>query len=74
MLKYNTFYNNESNRRRHDESIEKFLEVLSNDGHTLISINTISFGEYKNVVDIFRTEIVYRENCTRKVIMEKTDK
>lgn len=73
MLKHKTFYGHELRTREHDDGIQKFLDTLSENGHTFISINTISYGTDKGYTDKFRTEIAYRENPTRKVILEKIE-
>jgi len=72
MAKYKTFYGSENERDEHDECIAKFLDKLEEEGHTLIRVNTVIFGEYKENMDCFRTEITYTENHTRKTITEKT--
>lgn len=54
--------------REYNKKIASFLEIINAEGHTFISLNTITMGS-----GIFlRTEIVYRENQTRMVIVEKT--
>ena len=55
---------------RHDEEVTQFIETLSIEGHTLVSISTIT---HNSDLSRLRTEIVYREVITRKVIVEKTD-
>jgi hypothetical protein len=72
MAKYKTFYANESEGKLLDEAVSEFLEKLEEEGHTLIRVNTITYGESQGYMDCFRTEIVYRENHTREVITEKT--
>ncbi len=55
MAKCKVFYNNENNRAHHDGEIDKFLAELESNGHTFLSINTISFGERQNFMDELRT-------------------
>ena len=52
-----------------DKKVKTFVENISIEGHTLISCNTIAHGQYLNRM---RAEIIYRENQTRKVIVEKS--
>jgi hypothetical protein len=54
----------------HDFKVKSFIEGISEKGYTFISVNSIAYGEHRNRI---RTEIIYRENQTRKVIVEKTD-
>jgi len=71
MVKYKTFFNyigREEECKKHDESIKLFIEKLSTEGHTIISVNTIGLG---SSLSYARTEILFRENITRKVITEK---
>lgn len=77
MAKYKTFYScisdsEDFNRNAHDKKVNDFLEDLENECHTLIKVNTISYGTSRSYRDCIRTEIIYRENYTRKVITEKT--
>lgn len=60
-------------RTQHEKLISDFIESLSKNGHTFISIDSVSYGrwEYNNRV---RTIIVYLENPSRKVIFEKAKK
>lgn len=74
MIKLKTFHNGVSNRQKHDEQISQFFEFLENNGHTLIDIKSFSFGISAGNSDNLRTEIYYRENHTRKVIVEKMNK
>lgn len=71
MAKCKIFYACESRRSQLDEDVRKFLNELEENGHTFLSMNTISYGERTGYVDHFRTEIVYQENHTRKVLVEK---
>lgn len=65
-----TNQNWESNLREHNKEIELFLQQISISESTFISLNTISISER----GLIRTEIVYRENPSRKVIVEKENK
>ncbi len=74
MAKIKTFYGNEAYREKFDTEISIFLEELEKNGHAFISLNTISFSKHSGYIDTFRTEILYQENQTRKVISEKLEK
>lgn len=73
MAKLKTFHNDARNSRFHDEEINKFLQFLEDNAHVLIDVKTIPYGTSKEYIDTFRTEIYYRENHTRKVIVEKNE-
>lgn len=68
MIRYKTFIGHRDYNEESDKKISDFLETISIEGHTFISLNTVTSGQYHNN---FRTEIVYRENITRKVLIEK---
>lgn len=75
MIKNQTFYtkiysyNSEREPLEYDKKIQKFIDSLDEEGHTFLSINTISFGvDRPNGI---RTQITYRENEKRNVITEK---
>ena len=72
MVKYKTFYSSDIHYDAHDSKVKLFLEELEEHGHTFLKLNTDSFGTSTHV-DKFRTEIIYLENPTRKVIFEKTE-
>ena len=72
MAKCKIFYANETKRLELDSKVEHFLDELETNGHTFISMNAISYGKNQNYIDEFRTEIIYIQNPTRKVIVEKT--
>jgi hypothetical protein len=73
MIKYKTFskYTSDSTDaiESYNKEIKDFITEIDMQGHTFISINTIAHGSNLNRL---RTEIIYRDNETRKVIMEKT--
>ena len=73
MAKCKTFYCDETEREDHDSKVRLFLEELEECGHTFVNLNTIAFSERRDVMEKFRTEIIYFENPTRKVIFEKTE-
>ena len=54
----------------HDEEIHSAIEHISEEGHAFISMNTTNFILKETI--FLRTEIVYRENQTRKVLVEKS--
>lgn len=55
---------------KHDKETNDFIEKISNEGHTFISLNQVAYGRFESTNRI-RTIIVYQENSTRKVITEK---
>jgi hypothetical protein len=55
---------------RHDVEINKFIEVISEEGHTFITLSQVGYGRYEPC-NRLRTIIVYNENQKRKVIVEK---
>ena len=57
-------------RERHDKEINGFIEQLSNEGHTFINMNSVAYGRY-DACNRIRTIVIYIENQTRKVIVEK---
>ena len=73
MIKHKAFYTHIDVRDKHDADIQNFLDDISKEGHTFISINTIAYGKYSDTLNNLRTEIAYKENQTRKVIIEKTE-
>ncbi len=54
-----------------NKRVKEFIENISIEGHTFISVNTIAYGTDFNRL---RTEIIYNENLTRKVLFEKSSK
>ena len=58
-------------RDEHDKEINEFIAQLSNDGHTFIGMNSVAYGRFQQSNRI-RTIIVYIENSTRQVIVEKS--
>lgn len=60
-------------RDAHEKEISNFIENLSKEGHTFVSIDSVSYGRFEPNNRI-RTIIVYIENPTRKVIVEKKSK
>ena len=69
MIKCEIICNTASYRIKHDLAVKQWLSWLNSEGHTFISMSTITFME--SGLSYLRTEIVYRENITRKVIVEK---
>lgn len=67
-----SFENLSETNSRQQVKIDAFLEMLNEEGHTFISIQTISTPETNKNYAGLRTEIIYRDNCTRKVITEKS--
>jgi len=57
-------------RDKHDKEITDFVESLSKEGHTFINMNSVGYGRY-DPANRIRTIIVYFENLTRKVLVEK---
>lgn len=57
----------------YDQDIQNFINFITSEGHTFISINTVSFGRFENANRI-RTTITYREEIKRKVLIEKNKK
>ena len=72
MIKYDTIAryvgSSDISNKEYNKNVKFFIEKISNDGHTLISCNTIAYG---HDMGRLRTEIIYRENQTRTVIVEK---
>jgi len=60
------FQANVYNRLDYDESINKILKEITEEGHTLVSYATMMIGSER-----MQTEVIYRENFARKVIVEK---
>lgn len=56
---------------KYDKDIQYFIEQISEEGHTFVSINQVAYGRLKGLNNRIRTIIVYFENLTRKVIIEK---
>lgn len=54
----------------HDKAINEFIEQMSKYGHTFINMNSVAYGRFGETNRI-RTIIIYLENPTRKVIVEK---
>lgn len=63
-------FKSESELKQFDKKIQEKLNSLCEDGHLFISINTIPLGGTDRNL---RTEITYKENQTRKVIVEKKE-
>lgn len=61
-------FKSEGELNQFDKKIQQKLNDLCEDGHSFISINTVSLGGTNRNL---RTEIAYKENQTRKVIIEK---
>lgn len=70
MIRQKTFYEYTDSAKSHDENVQNFLDKISEEGHMFISLNTIAYG-HNGHLNRLRTEIVYQENYTRKVITEK---
>lgn len=54
----------------HDKEINKFIENLSLHGNTFINMNSVAYGRFEETNRI-RTIIIYLENPTRIVLVEK---
>jgi hypothetical protein len=63
----NKFFNS---RSAHDKEIDEFIQQLSINGHTFVNMNSVAYGRFEPANRI-RTIIVYIENPTRKVLVEK---
>lgn len=61
-------FSSESELKNFDKKIQEKLNKLCEEGHLFISMNTISLGGTNRNL---RNEIIYKENETRKVIVEK---
>ncbi len=61
-------FKSEGELKDFDKKIQKKLDDLCEDGHSFISISTVSLGGANRNL---RTEIAYKENQSRKVIVEK---
>lgn len=59
----------ESSISTYDTQVINFIEQISIDGHTFISSTVSILGEKNGII---RTQILYKENYTRKIIFEKT--
>ncbi len=70
MLKHIKITSHSSQEQIDSEAISSALAFISLEGHAFISMNTTVFGSNN---DNFRTDIIYRENQTRKVLFEKSD-
>ena len=57
-------------RDEHNREISEFIEQLGKDGNTFINMNSVGYGRFESV-DRIRTIIIYIENQTRKVLVEK---
>lgn len=57
-------------RRNHNLEISSFVENISKDGNTFVSIDSVGYGR-NEVTNRIRTIIVYIENPTRTVLVEK---
>lgn len=73
MAKYKTFYGHYDDYKNYDSAINDFLINLENNGDTLISMNTITYGTSNGYMNRFRTEIIYQENPSRTVLTEKSN-
>ncbi len=58
---------------KHDKQLNDFIESISTEGHTFVSINQVAYGRFDKPNRI-RTIVIYFENLTRKVLIEITDK
>ena len=61
-------FKSEGELKQFDKKIQKKLDDLYEEGHLFVSISTASLGGSDRNL---RTEIAYKENQTRKVIVEK---
>jgi hypothetical protein len=62
-------YFEENQISKHYKQINQFLSEIDKEGHTFISIQTLTIPDSDEIKII--TEVLYRENPTRKVITEK---
>jgi hypothetical protein len=60
----------EKHKDAHDKEISDFIELLSNEGHTFVNMNSVAYGRFEPTNRV-RTIIIYIENPTRKVCFEK---
>jgi hypothetical protein len=63
--------NFEMERDEHEKQISYFIEYLADEGHTFLNMNSVAYGRFEETNRV-RTIIVYIENPTRKVLVEKT--
>lgn len=73
MIKYKVFYARVEDGVKHDDSVRTFIDELCESGHTFINVSTIIYGISEGYLNRMRTEVVYRENITREVLVEKTE-
>jgi hypothetical protein len=74
MIKYKTFYTNvnyDNNKIDHDKKVSDFINLMLFEGHTFLSTNACPYGVNNSHI---RTEIIFIENQTRRVIVEKQNK
>jgi hypothetical protein len=72
MIRYKVFHAHCDDRHTHDDNVKTFITELCESGHTFINTNTVVYGSHQGLMNRFRTEITYKENPTRKVLVEKT--
>lgn len=53
-----------------DGEIQKFITSIEEEGHTFLSMGSVSYGRGSSTNRI-KTEVVYRDNEKRKVMTEK---
>lgn len=74
MVKYEVitgYVGKDNGLAKFDKQVKDFINELSYEGHAILSVNSISCGSSNSYI---RTEILYREIETRKVITEKEQK
>lgn len=75
MIKNKVFYlfslKSQQDLFEYDKKIQSFIDKICSDGHMFISINTTSLGMAHKSGENLRTQVTYKENYTRKVILEK---
>jgi hypothetical protein len=73
MIKCAILINTATDSNKHNKEIKDWLDFVNNENHTFINMSTITYNHYPTSGHCYvRTEIVYRENQTRKVIVEKS--
>jgi hypothetical protein len=75
MIKRKVFYGSVYNgavRELFDKEVDVFIEEISKEECVIISYNTFSYNpQGNNGSHSIRTEIIYKEIPTRKVLIEK---
>jgi len=74
MIKRKLFKGSVGGEEVFDKLIDDFFKEIADNEYTIIHYNTIACGYSKGYIDKLRTEIIYRENTVRRVIVEKNKK